>query len=130
MFKDKKEELNRLAAALLEEETPTQVIPPIPEEEPTEEAPPAGDELPLEDEPYYFGQETPATYRNFANNYGGVPVRNTDRLDTDLEDFSDAVYDDPASKGIRGLTVLAVCLLLAIAGVFAYCVLRYKGVIR
>ena len=124
MFKDKKEELKRLAEALMEADAPTQVIPPLeqPEEAPAEE------EI-LPEEPYTFGKETPATYYNYANNYGRVPVRNTDHTDTDLEEFSDAVYEDPEPKGIRGLSILAACLLLAIAGVLAYYILRFKGVL-
>ena len=124
MFKDKKEELKRLADALMEDDAPIQELPPMeqPEEDPSE-----ADILP--EEPYTFGRETPATYYNYANNYGRVPVRNTDHTDTDLDAYSDAVFQDPETKSLRGLSILAACLLLAIAAVFAYCVLRYKGVL-
>lgn len=45
-----------------------------------------------------------------------IPVRNTDRTDTDLAAFSDSVYDPPEKKkGMCGLFV-AVILLALLAG--------------
>ena len=65
----------------------------------------------------------PMVYRNFANGYGrrqSAPVRNRDRFDRDLEEYSDQVHDEPREKGVRGLVILACLELLGIAAVIVY----------
>lgn len=83
MFRDAKEELERLEEALLEQEAPED----IPEEVPAQ-----------------------PVYRNFSNNYGR-DLRNYasgyEAYDEDLADV-DAVADEPQAKSLTG-PVLAVC---------------------
>ena len=81
-----------------------------------------GDEMP-DDEEEEDEDPEPMVYRNFANGYGrrqSVPVRNRDRFDRDLEEYSDQVHDEPREKGVRGLVILACLELLGIAAVIVY----------
>lgn len=111
MRRDTQEELQRLEQELLAEEE----IPEMPEE----------DYGVFLEEPE---SEEPVVYRNFSNRYGkdlrnyatGYKAYNSDTLDTDLEDFSDAVREGqkPASillplvtALIAGLAVLYIAWL-------------------
>ena len=50
-----------------------------------------------------------------------VSVTNNDRLDVDLDAYSDDVFEQPPKeKGIRGLVILACLEALAIAAVILY----------
>lgn len=121
MFKDKKEELRRLEEALLleaqQEEEEAQL------EEELEEA-----EALLESETDY-GEESEETYYNYSNRYGRVRAYNNDTSDEDMDAYSDDVYNSENTKGLGGLTILAVCLLVAIVFVLGWCFLRYKGIL-
>ena len=102
MFRDRDEELKRLQAELLEEE----------EQETAEEEYLQEDvEQLLEDEEKV---SDPDSYRNFATGYKAY---NTDRVDEDLDDLSDAVLHGPDKKKGGCLAVvflLLTALLLAI----------------
>ena len=129
MFRDRKEELERLQEQLLEED---------PEE--------LEEEYEDEDEEYLDAEvddllaandqgENPQTYNNYSNDYGrqlrnfasGYKAYNTDRTDEDLEEYSQQVLEPPKEKGITGLLVLAMLLLLGIAAVLGWLLLRIKG---
>ena len=125
MFDDPRKELRRLEEQLLAEEDPG---PDVPEDtlrmdDELEEARRLlGAEMP-EDEEAEDEDPEPMVYRNFANGYGrrqSVPVRNRDRFDRDLEEYSDQVHDEPREKGVRGLVILACLELLGIAAVIVY----------
>ena len=125
MFDDPRKELRRLEEQLLAEEDPE---PQPPEEDfwlddELEEARRLlGDETP-DDEEEEDEDPEPMVYRNFANGYGrrqSAPVRNRDRFDRDLEEYSDQVHDEPREKGVRGLVILACLELLGIAAVIVY----------
>ena len=125
MFYDPRKELRRLEEQLLAEEDPG---PDVPEDtlrmdDELEEARRLlGDEMP-DDEEEEDEDPEPMVYRNFANGYGrrqSVPVRNRDRFDRDLEEYSDQVHDEPREKGVRGLVILACLELLGIAAVIVY----------
>ena len=125
MFDDPRKELRRLEEQLLAEEDPG---PDVPEDtlrmdDELEEARRLlGDEMP-DDEEEEDEDPEPMVYRNFANGYGrrqSVPVRNRDRFDRDLEEYSDQVHDEPREKGVRGLVILACLELLGIAAVIVY----------
>jgi len=115
MFRDTKKELARLEDALLAEEV---------QEESEEEF--------LEEEP----GEDPRVYVNYANDYGrnlrnyasGYKAYNTDTTDTDLESFSEEVYESK-KENLRGLWITALVLLIAIFGVLAWAFLRFGGVL-
>ena len=48
-------------------------------------------------------------------------VRNNDRLDVDLEDYSQDVYEQPPKeKGVGGLVFLAILESLGIAAIIVY----------
>ena len=116
MFRDAKEELARLEEALLEEEA---------QEELEEEF--------LEEEP----GEDPDVYVNYANDYGkslrnyasGYKAYNTDTTDTDLESFSEEVYESK-KEDLKGLWITALVLLIAIFGVLAWAFFRFGGVLE
>ena len=101
MFRDQKEELQRLQEALLQEEEDADREW---EEEDWEEE----EEDPEEWEEDWQEQE-PANYRAY----------NSDRLDTDLEDFSREVYESKKSTVGRwlaaGLLLILAAILLALA---------------
>lgn len=119
MFKDKKEELRRLEEELLLEEELEE------EEARLEEEQEEADAL-LESETDY-GEESEETYYNYSNRYGRVRAYNNDTTDEDMDAYSDDVYHSNQNKGLHGLTVLAVFLLVAIVFVLGWCFLRFKG---
>lgn len=114
MFRDAKEELQRLEAELLAQERPDIV----------DEL----DEL-LEEEPVQ------PVYRNFSNNYGqdlrnyasGYKAYNADSVDTDLEEYSDEIAEEPREKPLTGLVLTACGLTLGILLVMLYWVFRMWG---
>ena len=129
MFRDRKEELERLQEQLLEEE-PEELV-----EEYEEEY---GEYLEAELEDLLNANdqgENPRTYHNYSNDYGrqlrnfasGYKAYNTDRTDEDLEEYSQQVLEPPKEKGITGLLILAMLLLLGIGGVLAWMLMRMKG---
>ena len=124
MFRDAKEELKRLEAELLEAEKQDKqdalLEAFLAEEE--EEDDFLGD----------FWEEDPlppknTVYHNFSNNYGrdipDVDIYNSDDCDEDLNDYSEDVRKGRSSN--RGLLITALMLLLGIAGVLVFWVLRY-----
>jgi len=134
MFRDRQEELERLQQQLLEEETEE------PEEEPGEEYEEVEEEEYLEAELEDLLSaddqgENPRTYHNYSNDYGrqlrnfasGYQAYNTDQTDEDLEAYSQEVYEPKKEKGITGLLLLAAFLLLGIAAVLCWLMLRIKG---
>ena len=129
MFRDRQEELDRLQEQLLEED---------PEE--------LEEEYEDEDEEYLDAEvddllaandqgENPQTYNNYSNDYGrqlrnyasGYKAYNSDRTDEDLEEYSQQVHHPQKEKGITGLLILAMLLLLGIGGVLAWMLMRMKG---
>ena len=121
MFKDKKEELRRLEEELLQEAQLEE------EEERLEEELEEAQELLDEAEDY--GEESEETYFNYANRYGEVRAYNGDHTDEDMESYSEEVYGGRKDRGVSGLAALVAFLLVAIALVFGWCVLRYKGIL-
>lgn len=55
-----------------------------------------------------------------------IPAYNTDRVDEDLEAFSKAVLHGE-KKPLSGLVVAVVLLAVAILGVVAFWLIRYRG---
>jgi len=121
MFKDKKEELQRLEAELLQEARAE-------EEEARLQAELEEAEDLLDDE-YDYGQESEETYYNYSNRYGTCRAYNTDRIDGDLDEFSDAVYKGKRNRGLGGWILLAAALLVGIVVMLGWCVLRLKGIV-
>ena len=106
MFRDAKEELQRLEQELLEVEA----------QETEEQQEPEWEEEPSEEE----GE----SYVNFPEN---IRAYNTDHTDVDLEEFSRQVREP--EKPIAGWVVLAFLLMTGIVCVLGYWVLRYLGVL-
>ena len=81
------------------------------EEELTEE-----DDNWLEEARALMGEEAPQ-----------VSVRNNDRLDVDLDDYSQDVYEQPPKeKSARGLVILAILESLGIAAIILYWLVQLK----
>ena len=111
MYRDKQEELERLEKELLAEEEPEN-------EEDMAEA--------FEEEEDFAIGDAPAVYQNYSNNYGkdlrnfasGYQAYNADKVDTDIEEFSQEVLEDaPASAPLWIpvlLTVLIAVVVIAI----------------
>ena len=130
MFKDAKEELNRLEAELLAEE------PFPPEKTPLGEE---TDEDILDDavlnalleETQKIGNAD--EYQNYSNLYGSVrndhtqvfQAYNTDKSDQDLESYSKEVQDVPPQKSLTGLIITAALLSAGILGILIWWLLRY-----
>ena len=56
-----------------------------------------------------------------------VSVRNNDRLDVDLDDYSQDVYEQPPKeKGVGGLVFLAILESLGIAAIILYWLVQLK----
>lgn len=110
MFRDAKEELKRLEEELLSEEL---------EEE-------TGEEFDEEDEEYdeaYDGDDAPELTKQLPKPGRDYQVYNSDKLDTDLDAFSEAVQKD------RSYNRLAWVFALVTAGfvVMLYLYLRQRG---
>ena len=122
MFKDQKEELQRLEQALLAEEDTV--------EEQEEELPSLEDTLRWEDTRPADG---PVVYQNFSNDYGaelrnyasGYKAYNTDKTDNDLDSYSETVRQ--GNKSTAALVVLAGVLAAGIIAVTVYLLLRFGG---
>ena len=81
------------------------------EEELTEE-----DDNWLEEAKELMGEEAPQ-----------VSVRNNDRLDVDLDSYSQDVYEQPPKeKGVGGLVFLAILESLGIAAIILYWLVQLK----
>ncbi len=117
MFRDQDEALQRLQEQLLEEEEP--------EEEGFFEA------LPEESEP----GDDPEVYRNFSNDYGknlrnfasGYQAYNADRVDVDLETFSQKVQQDRAE--VPWLLIVILILMAAVVGAIVWFFVRLGGLL-
>lgn len=107
MFKDKDEELKRLSRLLQEEE---------PDEAPEEDEEEFEEEVP---------EEAPVIYHNFANQYGRARIYNTDTSDTDLDEYSDQVYEPKKKTSMLVLIAIALALAAGIMGVLAFWAARY-----
>lgn len=109
MNRDRQEELERLEKELLADT----------EEEAPEE------ETFLEEDDTQIG-DSPAVYQNFANNYGkdlrnfasGYQAYNSDRVDTDLEEFSQAVMEEKKPLPIWIPILLTALIGAVVAAIF------------
>ncbi len=119
MFRDAREELERLERQLQEAEDTCR-------EEEYEEADLEDDEeAAIQQQDPSMPEDDPAFYRNYANDY---TVYNTDRADVDLDQYSEEVRQ-PRAQSLGGLLILAALLLAAIACVLVYLVLKVRGVL-
>ena len=126
MFRDAKEELNRISAELLAEED-TQEIENAPQEELS--ATQILDEELLNS----FLDETQKienvdTYQNYSNQYGTqtqvFQAYNTDESDLDFQQYADMVYETPKKEKLTGLIFVAILLAMGILGVLIWWLLR------
>lgn len=110
MFKDTRQELQRLEEALLQEAAAEQ-------EEKEQDA--------LLDDPGDFGEDTPEIYQNYRNRH--IRAYNTDVSDEDLDTYSEEVYQPRKRKDLLVLSVIALCLIAGILAVLAYWAVRLWG---
>ncbi len=111
MYKDAKEELQRLEEALLEEELLEEVL--------TEENFPEDEEI--FQEPEESLEETRRITQLPKDFY------NTDDTDVELEEYAQHVQED--TRGLTGLTVTAILLAAGIVGILVWWALRYGGML-
>ena len=111
MPRDQEEELQRLEAALWEEDGQT-----APEENAQEadlmtadHAPTAGSML----------------YRNYSNGYGGAAVQAWSQEDLDEDDYEQEVSSTERKSDLRILTAVALALLAGIFCMLAYWAVRF-----
>ncbi len=114
MFRDKDEELQRLNEDLLAQEAPEQTDT-LDEE--------TLDSLLKEDTQIGEPEEG---YANYSNGYRAY---NTDKTDTDLDSFSEAVREPGKDKVLTFLSVLALALAGAIVLVLVFLVLKFRGLL-
>lgn len=119
MFRDAREELERLERQLQEAEDTCR------EEEYEALNSEEDEETVLQQQDPSMPDDDLAFYRNYANDY---TVYNTDRTDVDLDQYSEEVRQ-PRSQGIGCLLILAALLLAAIACALVYLVLKLRGVL-
>lgn len=125
MYRDRDEELQRLQAQLLEDAEPA--------EEETEELLDADTLDALLEDPRQTGN--PQVYQNFSNSYGknlrnyasGYCAYNSDRTDTDLDSYSEAVREPKRSGGLLWLAVLLLVLVGTVVGAIVWMYLGLGG---
>ena len=110
MFRDAREELQRLEQLLEETEETTVEEAELPAEQ-------ADDDLP----------EEPLVFRNYSNDYGGK-IYNSDRTDVDLNSYSEEVRQ-PQKRGVSWLVALVFLLLTGIVVMLGLFVLKMRGVL-
>lgn len=127
MFRDREEALARLQEQLLEEE-----------EEPAEEG---EEEYPGEEDfARLLEDERTADariYQNFSNDYGrqlrnyasGYKAYNSDRTDTDLDCYSDAVREGPKRRSVLWFVILLLILMGLALGVILWKYLGLEGLV-
>ena len=114
MFRDRERELQRLEEQLMEEE----------ELELEEE------ELLNEDEVDNLLEDAdqtgdPEAYHNYSNGYGRI--YNGDRVDVDVEQFSQEILSPEKKRGCTGFLVLLLLLMLAVLGTMVWTYLKMGG---
>ena len=122
MFKDRNKELQRLEQALLEDETKVIPVAEILAEDEDLLTDEALDEL-LDD---VAPGKNSVPYQNFSNDYG--QIYNTDITDEDLEEYCEAVLEEPAHS-YTGLILLACGLAFCILCVIIFLLLRSGGIL-
>lgn len=127
MFRDTQEELERLQAQLLEETE---------EEENTSEEAAFLDEEDFDTLLYDTDQgENPRVYENYSNDYGsslrnfatGYKAYNSDRTDTDLDAFSENVFE--GKEATYGWVWIILCLMVAAIVGILWCFLSMGDLI-
>ncbi len=123
MYKDAKEELQRLEDALLEEDLPEEELPEEPADEETPEA------ISVED----LMAET-RRIDIIENGEEQIPdlaetrrIYNTDQLDVDLEEYTQQVQEEP--KSLTGLLITATALAAGVIGVLVWWLVRYGAML-
>ena len=130
MFRDRDEELRRLEEALLEEEEEEQKQR-IEEEIEEERQKARRDEAEEEEEDdisFYQPDDTEDdeadTFPNYANNYRAY---NSDRVDVDLDEYSEQIRQEP--KRGSCLLTLALILLCGILVMLILFLLKFQGLL-
>lgn len=117
MFRDTKEELDRLEAELLAQEEPAQS-----QEDALEEA--LLDEILKEYGADAQQEESTVIYKNYSNGYTAY---NSDKTDEDLEEFSEAVREPKKDRSILVLSIVALVLMAGILGILAWWIVNLRG---
>lgn len=123
MYKDAKEELQRLEDALLEEDLPGEELPEEPIDEETPEAL-SQEELLAETRRIGSLEEAEELIPDFAETRR---IYNADQLDVDLEDYAELVQEEP--KSLTGLVIAAVALAAGVIGVLVWWLVRYGALL-
>ena len=133
MFKDTKEELQRLENQLLEELEPTQQIPEISDLPEITDAMLYGTEesVTADPPPVAIPAEHPGAYVNFANGYGRNTIYNSDYTELEPEELSEDLLDEEEVEddACTGLWIAVFALLIANLGVLLFWGLRLTGVL-
>lgn len=129
MYRDREEELKRLQEQLLEDEEPT-------EEQNAEEEELLDEEtLEILMRDYQQPQNT-RVYQNFSNDYGkklrnyasGYQAYNSDKTDTELDSYSEAVREPKEPAGLLWLVIVLLALMGVVAGVILWMYIKLGGV--
>lgn len=136
MFKDTDQELARLEAELLREDTQEASFQ---EADAYDDAYDEPEDAPLPEDAYSDTRPArgPVVYQNYSNQYGknlrnyasGYRAYNSDVSDEDLEELSEEVYEAQPESRSTGLLITACILAAILAGVTLYIFFRYRGVI-
>lgn len=128
MFNDAKEELERLEAALREDEQLQDTdVQPEEAEDILDDA--LLDALLEEDEKIADAAPEALYNSNYSNRRKNVKVYNADQTDVDLEELSREILEGNKEKGIAGLVVLAAVLSMGILSLAVFWLLRYGGLL-
>lgn len=136
MFKDAREELKRLEAALLGEDVPedlaaTQIIQPMKDEEDIPQELLDSDMFTQEELNILLQDETYGNTTHYANAANGyrrpvqAEVYNGDRINAD--ELSQELLEEPKQGSITGLAICAALLAVGILCVAVWWIARYWG---
>ena len=128
MFRDTKEELDRLEAELLEEETPEETEELTVDPEETEEELLGEEELDalLSDDHKIGSAEGEDIYKNYSNGYRAY---NSDKTELSPDELSEELTETRRDPVVVGLTILALVLVAAILGVLVWVLIAFRGLL-
>lgn len=126
MFRDTKEELDRLEAELLEDDMPEAETAELQEEQEEDLLNEEALDALLSDDHKFGGAEGADIYKNYSNGYRAY---NSDKTELSPEALSQELTAKERDPVVVGLTALALILVAAIMGALIWVLIAFRGML-